>query len=301
MERILITGSNGLLGQKLTTLLRDKKEVTLLATSRGPERMAHEGAYRYLDLDLTDKAAVHTAVLDFKPTAIINTAALTLVDLCETEKEACQAINVDAVATLLSASEAVGAHLVHVSTDFVFDGTSGPYREEDEVNPLSEYARSKHEAEQLLIRSDYKHWAIARTIILYGVGENMSRSNVVVWAREILKAGGEMNIVDDQFRSPTLAEDLADGCWAIAQRKAKGIYHLSGPEVMSIHEMVIRIAKYYDFDASNVNAVQTDALSRPAARPPYTGFHIDKARRDLDYAPRSIEEGLAVMDEQSPL
>jgi len=298
MHRIMITGSNGLLGQKLVHLLRDKSGVTLLATARGDERMSHKSGYNYRSLDITDRSAILDCFEDFKPTAVINTAAMTNVDACESEIEACHAINVEAVSYLLEASQLHDTHLIHLSTDFVFDGEAGPYRESDIPNPLSEYARSKYKAEQLLLNSGYANWAVARTIIIYGVGENMSRSNVVLWAKDSLQSGKTIDIVDDQVRSPTLAEDLALGCWGIAEHKATGLYHLSGPEVMSIYEMVLQIADYYGLDSSLVRPVQTDALGRPAARPPRTGFIIDKARADFRYTPRSLKEGLALLDKQ---
>lgn len=275
--------------------------MTLLATSTGQNKISISTGYTYQSLDITNSKQVSQVTNGFRPTHIINTAALTLVDLCEDEVEKCHDVNVKGPAHLLKAAKEHSAHLVQVSTDFVFDGLDGPYVETDETNPLSEYARSKHEAELLLQFSDYKKWSIARTIILYGAGENLSRSNVVLWAREALRNGESMSIVDDQFRSPTLAEDLAEGCWAIAERSAYGVYHLSGPEVMSILEMVQRIARYYNFDEKSINPVKTDSLARPAARPPRTGFIIDKARKDLDYDPRTIEQGLALIDEQAPL
>jgi len=301
MYRILITGSNGLLGQKLVHLLRNKKDVELLATSSGVNRMSAQEGYRYQSLDVTSKPQVDELLDKWRPTTIIHTAALTLVDLCETEIERCHALNVSSVEYLLAAAERIKAHLLHISTDFVFNGESGPYKEDDIPDPLSEYARSKYRAEQILIHSKYKHWSIARTIILYGHTENMSRSNVVLWARDTLKKGGPVKIVDDQFRAPTLAEDLALGCWAITENHAYGIYHLSGPETISVIEMVRRIARFYGLSEENISATDTASLGQAAARPPHTGFILDKARKDLGYAPRSLEEGLALLDEQLPL
>ncbi|NND93409.1 MAG: SDR family oxidoreductase [Flavobacteriales bacterium] len=301
MHRIVLTGSNGLLGQKLVQLLKNKKNVSLLATSAGDNRISDDSGYEYRCMNITDAKEVDRVLSEFKPTAVINTAAMTLVDLCETEREKCHQVNVTGVANLLDSCKHLDAHLVQVSTDFVFDGEDGPYAEEDDPNPLSEYAKSKYRAEQLLLSSDYKNWSIARTIILYGVGENMSRSNVVLWARETLKKGSEMNIVHDQFRSPTLAEDLALGCWAIVERGKTGVFHLSGPETMSIIELVKRIASYYDLNDDNINPIDTRSLGQPAVRPPRTGFILDKAINELDYSPRTLEEGLALIDQQLPL
>jgi dTDP-4-dehydrorhamnose reductase len=301
MHRILITGSNGLLGQKLVHLLRSNSEVELLATSTGANRISSEEGYSYQSLDISNREAVLSICKVFKPTAIVNTAAITLVDLCETEQELCQLVNVTAVGYLLEAARAEQAHLLQVSTDFVFNGQAGPYRETDTPDPLSVYSRSKFDAECLLAASEYTNWSIARTMIIYGVGENMSRSNIVLWARKALRDSQDMNVVGDQFRSPTLAEDLAEGCWLILKHNAKGVYHLSGPETMSILEMVYAIAAYYGFDVSKVKEIDTASLGQPAARPPRTGFIIDKARAILGYSPRTLIQGLELIDKQSPI
>jgi dTDP-4-dehydrorhamnose reductase len=121
---------------------------------------------------------------------------------------------------------------------------------------------------------------------------------VVLWARKALEQGQPIKVVDDQWRMPTLAEDLADGCIRIAKRGATGIYHLSGPDGMSILELVYRVGRYFGLDTSVVTPIKSESLGQPAKRPPHTGFVLDKARRDLGYAPRTFEEGLAVLAAQ---
>ena len=295
--RILITGSNGLLGQKLVKLLAKKEGVELLASSKGKNRITNKEGYQYESLDITNQSEVIAIVDRFHPDAIINTAAMTNVDACETDKELCWDLNVNAVKYLIGASEQNNSHLIHLSTDFVFDGENGPYREEDQPNPLSYYGKSKYEAEKLLEASNTK-WSIARTIIVYGIGENMSRSNIVLWAKEALEKGNPLTIVDDQFRSPTLAEDLAMGCWLIAKKEAKGIYHLSGKDVMSIIDLVYRVSDFYDLDKSIVTPIKSVSLNQAAKRPPKTGFILDKAINDLNYSPCSFEEGLTILTQQ---
>ena len=126
----------------------------------------------------------------------------------------------------------------------------------------------------------------------------MSRSNIVLWAKEALEKGSPLTIVDDQFRSPTLAEDLAMGCWLIAQKEAEGIYHLSGKDVMSIIDLVYRVADFYELDKSIVTPIKTSSLNQAAKRPPKTGFILDKAVNDLGYNPVSFEEGLTELTKQ---
>lgn len=295
--RILVTGSNGLLGQKLIKLLNNKSDIELLATSKGANRVSNKEGYQYQSLDITNQQEINSVYDAFKPNAVINTAAMTNVDDCEDDKELCWDLNVNAVKYLIEASKKHSTHLIHLSTDFVFDGESGPYRETDQPNPLSYYGKSKYEAEKLIQASDIK-WAIARTIIVYGVAENMSRSNIVLWAKDALAKGNPLTIVDDQFRSPTLAEDLAMGCWLIAEKQAEGIYHLSGKDYLSVLDLVYAVADFYGHDKSNITPISSTSLNQTAKRPPKTGFILDKAINDLDYSPCTFKEGLAIITEQ---
>ena len=295
--KILITGSNGLLGQKLVALLANKEGVTLLTTSKGANRISNTNGYQYQSLDITNEKEVAAIFNAFKPDTIINTAAMTNVDSCESLQKECWELNVTAVEYLIKYAELHQAHLIHLSTDFVFDGENGPYKESDQANPLSYYGKSKLAAEKLVQQANTK-WSIVRTIIVYGVAENMSRSNIVLWAKEALEKGDPLTIVDDQFRSPTLAEDLAMGCWLIAEKQATGIFHLSGKDLMSIIELVYRVADFYNYDKSNVQPIKSNSLNQAAKRPPKTGFILDKAINELGYNPCSFEEGLAIVDEQ---
>ncbi len=295
--RILVTGSNGLLGQKLVKLLAGKDDIDLIATSKGENRVTKVSGYQYHSLDITKPEEVNVVFETFKPNVVINTAAMTNVDACEDNKELCWDLNVNAVKYLVVASEKYNTHLIHLSTDFVFDGEAGPYKETDQPNPLSYYGKSKYEAEKLLQQSNIK-WSIVRTIIVYGVVEDMSRSNIVLWAKEALEKGNPLTIVNDQFRSPTLAEDLAMGCWLIAEKGAEGIYHLSGKDTMSIIDLVNRVADFYGYDKSIITPISSKSLNQAAKRPPKTGFVLDKAINDLDYSPCSFEEGLAIVTKQ---
>lgn len=294
--RILITGSNGLLGQKLVHQLIDNSEFELLATSMGENRMSilKEANYskNYQSLDITNQEEVEKVVASFKPNVIINTAAMTNVDACETDRENCWKLNVTAVEYLIDACKKVDAHLIHLSTDFVFDGENGPYKEEDQALPLSYYGQSKLASEQLMQNSGLNHWSIARTIIVYGVAENMSRSNIVLWAKEALEKNQTIKVVDDQFRMPTWADDLATGCLLIAKKQANGIFHLSGKDFMSIYELVERVADFFGLEKNTIEKIKSNSLNQAAKRPPKTGFVLDKSITILGYNPISFEEGL---------
>ena len=296
--RILITGSNGLLGQKLITALRKDPAVELIATSRGADRTPQALGDRYRAMDITVQVEVDTVFDSVKPEVVIHTAAMTHVDACELDPAACKLQNVTATEHLVNAAKRHNSHFIFLSTDFIFDGENGPYREGDEAAPLSIYGHSKLEGERLVLNAGLAKWAIARTIIVYGIAEGLSRSNVVLWAKSALEKGQPIKVVDDQWRMPTLAEDLADGCIRIAKRGATGIFNLSGPDDMSILELVTRVGAFFKLDTSVVSPVKSDSLGQPAKRPPRTGFVLDKARRELGYAPKGFEEGLAVLSGQ---
>jgi dTDP-4-dehydrorhamnose reductase len=297
-KKILITGSNGLLGQKLIKQLAVHPHFQPIATSLGSNRLESLKNIEYYALDITDKTAVSELLVNLEPDVVINTAAMTNVDACEQQREECRKINVDAVAYLLDACEKINAHFIHLSTDFVFDGEAGPYKETDLPNPLSFYGQSKYDSEQIILKSSYKNTAIARTIIVFGIVENMSRSNLVLWAKDALSKQQPINVVTDQFRSPTWADDLAKGCILIAEKNAAGIYHLSGPETHSIFDLVCQVADFYGLDKSLIKPINSDSLNQPAKRPPLTGFILDKAKQDLGYNPLTFKEALQELDKE---
>ena len=297
MKKILVTGSNGLLGQKIIYNLLARENFEIIATARGTNRLKEKNGYEFVSLDITDENAVFDVFEKHQPNVVINTAAMTNVDQCESEKEACWELNVNAVKYLAQASEKHNSHLIHLSTDFVFDGENGPYTEGDEPNPLHYYAESKLASERVL--QDYNiKWSIARTIIIYGIVDDMSRSNLVLWAKSSIENKQTINVVNDQYRSPTLAEDLAEGCILIAEKEAEGIFHLSGPETHCILDLVYMVADYYDLDKSYIKPITSASLNQAAKRPPKTGFIIDKAKEVLGYNPVGFREGIKILENQ---
>lgn len=297
MKKILVTGSNGLLGQKLVYKLKDRTDVELIATARGENRLLDQSGYTFYSMDIGNRANVDEVIDCIKPDHIIHTAAMTQVDDCELDHEACDRANVDAVQYIVDAAERHNSHLVHISTDFIFNGKEGPYDEEGVADPLSYYGMAKWKGE-LIVQNSKLRWAILRTVLVYGIVDNMSRSNIVLWAKGALEKGNPINVVDDQFRSPTLAEDLADGCILAVDKNATGIYNISGKDQFAIIDLVRTVADYYGLDKSLIRPVSSETLNQPAKRPPVTGFILDKARRELGYNPHNFTEGIALMEEQ---
>ena len=292
--KILITGSNGLLGQKIVEFCIEKS-IDFIATSSGDNRNPSCPLARYKPMDITNGNEVKKVISDSKPTHVIHTAAITNVDYCQLHPSECEKVNNNAAQFLAETCEKLNIHFQFLSTDFVFDGEKGNYSEEDEVNPISIYGASKAATENFLIHGDYKNWSIVRTIIVYGKGNNLSRSNLIVWAKESLENGIAMKIIDDQFRAPTFVDDLAQACLEIITREATGIYNISGPETYSIFEIVSKIAAHFDYSLENVERISSLTLNQPAKRPPKTGFNIAKAKSELNYSPRTIEESLELI------
>ena len=232
-----------------------------------------------------------------KITGVINCAAYTDVDKAEENQKQANLINHTAVKELATIAKTKNIKLIHISTDFIFVGEEGPYSETDEPNPLSYYGLSKLKSEQLLYDSTI-NWTILRTIILYGTAENLQRNNIVLWGRKALKEGKPLNIIDDQFRSPTLAEDLAKACVLAIEKQATGIFNASGKDFMSIFEMIERMADFYNCDKSNINRISSETLNQKAKRPPKTGFMLTKSNEELGYEPHSFEEGLKLLEQQ---
>jgi dTDP-4-dehydrorhamnose reductase len=297
VKKVLITGSNGLLGQKLVQLLTEDSNYELHASGRGANRLPEGENYIFHSLDITDKTAVSKTISEIKPDFIIHTAAMTNVDQCETEKEACWQQNVEAVKYLSEAASKNKSFLIHLSTDFIFDGKNGPYDEHAKAKPLSYYGESKLAAEKIILKSKSK-WAIVRTVLVFGIAHDMSRSNIILWVKKNLEEGKNIQVVDDQFRTPTLAEDLAMGCYLIMENEATGIFNISGKEMLTPYDMALKTADFFKLDKKFITKTDSTKFKQPAVRPLKTGFIIDKAVNELGYDPHTFEEGIQLLAAQ---
>ncbi len=291
--KLVITGSNGLLGQKIVNQCI-KKNLDFIAISKGENRNPFCEEKHYYSIDISKQEEVDSLLKeDF--THIIHTAAITNVDYCESFPEECENVNVKATHILFQLAIAKNAHFQLLSTDFVFDGKKGNYDETDEVNPLSVYAKSKVAAESLLLKDDYTNFSIVRTIIVYGTASQLSRSNMILWALDALPKGLEMKLVNDQFRAPTWANDLGWACVQICKLNQKGVFHISGDETLSIEDWVKKIAEILEINQDKIIAISSESLNQSAKRPPRTGFNLKKAKEILGYSPTSFEETIKTL------
>ncbi len=292
--RILLTGANGLFGQHVLSHLLTQSGYEVFATGKGQNRNP-AGDYSYFSCELTNQHEVKNLIESARPDYLIHAAAKTQVDDCEVNRGSCWESNVLATGYLLDEMAKGGGHVQYISTDFVFDGERGNYLETDDPNPVNYYGESKLEAEKL-VQSSRLSWSIARTVLVYGVASDLSRSNILTWIYKSLKNNQPIRVVTDQIRTPTFVEDLAEGSLLILKNQAEGIYHISGDEVMSPYDLAIKIADYFDFDRSLITPVDASTFSQAGKRPQKTGFVINKARESLGFNPKTFDESLEVLE-----
>lgn len=290
-KSVVITGSNGLLGQTLVNLLLEESNMyEVIGFSRGVNRSRRDD-FKYVSIDITDKEGLETQLYDIKPDFIVNTAAMTNVDACESNKEACKELNVSAVGYLTEISKKINAHLIHISTDFIFDGIQGNYKETDLPNPLSYYGETKLQSEDILNKSSID-FTILRTILVYGLTPDMTRNNIVLWIKESLEQQKEITIVNDQFRAPTYVLTLAEACMRCIDIRAKGTFNIASNALLSIYEIALQVAEVFGLDPQYIKPIATATLNQPANRPPKTGFDLTKTKNELNFHPKSFMEDL---------
>ncbi len=289
---IIVTGANGLLGQHLVTDLI-AHNYGVMAVSRGESRIRNFHG-KYIDMDITDGVAVRELIVTHKPDVIIHAAAMTQVDDCETDKQSCYNINVTATRFLVDAARETNSRLIYISSDFVFDGQSGPYSEQDEPSPVNYYGSTKVTGEKAIMESAVR-WSIVRTVLVYGNTVEGTRSNLVDWVKRSLEEGKTLKIVGDQFRTPTFVDDLVRGIQLVLEKSADGIYHISGKEELTPYDMAIQTAQILELDETLIEKVDSKTFPQAGIRPMKTGFVIDKARRELGYEPMTFRESLETM------
>lgn len=291
-RKIVVTGSNGLLGQKLIKLLIQHNEVEVYALSRGRNRMTRSKGYTYVDIDLSEEDKLKGLLESIRPDFLVHTAAMTNVDACEVNKTECDRMNVRVVRHLVDVLEGMGTHLVHLSTDFVFSGLKGSlYTEDDPPDPVNYYGLSKLKSERIIEESGIS-FTILRTVLVYGLVDENDRSNVVLWVKNSLEQNKHINVVTDQLRMPTYAEDLAEACWLAVQTRAAGTFNVSSSELISIYELALLVADAFDLNKELIHPVETSELSLPAKRPLSTGLDLGKSVSLLKLPLRSFRDRL---------
>ena len=285
--RITVTGANGLVGSRLCRLLVVEGHA-VTAVARGQRRTV--GDYEFLSCDLSDRDSVRRALDSARPEVIIHTASMTDVDGCERDPDGAWAANVVAAGNVAREASASGAHLVHVSTDYVFDGQDGPYDEEARPNPAGVYARTKwlgEEAAQLLAGS----WAIARTAVVYGFPPSQ-RPNFGSWLLGTLREGKTARLFVDQYVSPSLALNVAEQLAELASRRLSGIWNVAGAEVVNRMEFGEALTDVFGLDRRLLVPSKLADAGMASPRPPRSGLRVDKALAALKARPLGLRASL---------
>ena len=294
MRTICVTGGNGLLGSKVLSAACGMYRLISIDLRKAPTVWYDN--LEYIQGDVTDRKSIYDQIARSRSDCVIHTAAFTDVDGCEKEKEKAWRVNVCGTENVALACKALGAKMIHLSSDYVFDGKDGPYGEDDEPNPISFYGKMKLESERI-IRNILENFVIARTMVLYGYSPGV-RMNFVTWLIDKLSRGEKVQVVMDQYGTPTLADDLAKILVILFQKDGQGIYHTAGREWISRYNFAQRVAEIFNMDSSLIVKTMSDCLKQQAPRPLMSGLKIDKICQEMGATFQSVKESLFTMKHQ---
>ena len=290
MQKVLITGVNGFVGSYLARLLL-QNNMQVIGTGKGDCRLnITDKNFTYEPLDFTDKEKCNSVFQKYNPEVVVHTGAVSKPDECEQNREEAYRQNVSGTQNLLGEAEAINAFFIFLSTDFIFSGIEGMYREEDAASPVNYYGQTKVEAEAAVIKYS-GDWCIVRTVLVYG-DPCGGRHNILTNVADSLRQKKALKIFNDQVRTPTYVEDLVRAIATIIDKKKTGIFHISGEDILTPYQMAIAVADHLQLETTLISPVKEDEFVQPAKRPLKTGFDISKAKRELNYQPTSFAEGL---------
>lgn len=302
MTTLWVTGASGIVGSRLVKDAAQSGHYDrICAFAHGDVTTPPFTApgVEWTSLDIGDGAAVTAAAQAAPPDIIINPAAMTNVDACETRRDDAKRANADGPRHLAMVSRQHGAHLLHVSTDYVFPGDDehpGPYAEDAAPRAINYYGQTKLEGEEAIteVCGDDSPATIVRTALVYGLG---ARTNFVTWIAREIGAGKRVKIVRDQFNTPTVADDLAAALLWLAAQQRTGIYHVAGPDRLGRHDWALAIVRHFGLDEQLIDWVTTPDLGQPAPRPLQSGLSTNRLLAEpMAPRPRGIAQGLAEID-----
>ncbi|HZI11043.1 MAG TPA: SDR family oxidoreductase [Myxococcus sp.] len=288
--RFVVTGSNGLIGSRACGLLQQRGH-HVVGLGRGARRTG--GDYGYVGVDLTREADVAAALEAAAPEVVIHCASMTEVDACEKDPEAAYAGNVNAAAAVARGARKAGAHLVHVSTDYVFDGEAGPYDEAAVPNPRGVYSVTKHMGEGAA-RVLAPGCAIARTAVVYGWPPVEGRLNFGAWLVTSLEKGQPVRLFEDQVVSPSFADNVAAMLVELGERRLGGVWNTCGGTVLDRVAFGQALCEVFGFDPKLIVPTRMAELKLPSPRPLKSGLKTDKARTQLSEKPLELAASLSL-------
>ena len=290
LSKIVFTGISGLLGGYFSKLKSPGYELLGVADNN----VVDNGKYLF-KVDITDKEQVLDFVKKIKPDVIVHAASIGNVDYCESHPDEAFRVNLEGTKNVIEAAKEIGAKIIFISSNAVYDGENTPYDENAKLNPIDIYGKTKVEGERIVLGSNLEY-VIIRLMTMYGWPQNGGRANPVTWIIDSLKKGEKINVVNDIYNNHLWANQAAEAIWeVIKQAKFGHIFNVAGLDCVSRYDLALKVAEIFDLDSSLVNPVSSDFFKAIAKRPKNTCFNITKMANDLGLKPLSIEEGLNLM------
>ncbi len=290
MKRVLIIGSNGLVGQAIVNFLQDFNDYKIIACSKN-QNINQNLKSQFEILDITNYSQTNYIISLYNPDTVINTAAVSSIDECKNNKDICLQTNFLAVKNLSDFCSLHKINFIHFSSDFVFQGTKQFYTETDIPEPVNYYGQTKLLAENEILNNN-TNAAIIRVELVYGYFKNLQRQNIVTWVINSLKNKKQIKVVSDQYRTPTYNYDIAQATKQIIDKQETGIFHVSGDERLSIYEIATKTAEIFNLDNKLITPILTTDLNENELRPKDTSLNIEKARNLLNYNPLGLSTNL---------
>jgi len=284
--RLFITGGSGLLGSRLAEIAADRGDDVFSGYCHHLPEVGER-----IKFDLEDKGGIRDKILEVRPEVVYHTAALTDVDRCDTDQDLAWKINVEGTESVAKSAAEVGAFVVYVSTDYVFDGDRGFYREDDRTDPINNYGLTKLLGERFCD-------CVARTCVIYGARPASGKVNFALWLIEKLKDGGEARIVTDQYVTPTLNTNLAKMLLEAGDKRLSGIYHMAGATRISRYGFAQRLAEVFGLDPQLVIPSKMSDMIWKAKRPEDSSLDVARAQAILDDGPYDLEKSLTALKEE---
>ncbi|MGB1003278.1 MAG: SDR family oxidoreductase [Salibacteraceae bacterium] len=292
IKRVLVTGSNGFIGSLIVNHLLNQTNVQVFGTSRGRNRNEQLNPKFYLNLNLLDLLGLNSCLENIRPNIVVHCAAISQVDLCEKNQELCRNVNIEATKIISNYCKKFYAKIVFLSTDFVFNGSNKWEDEESQPNPQSIYAKSKYECEKF-IQCTNSNWVIIRPVLVYGFSPVAARPNIFSWVYNSVVSGIQINVVDDQMRTPTFVGDVIRLVALSINSHQIGVYNLGGENVISVFEFAMEIERQLRIDHKFVVPTKSAHTLGGELRPINSCFKNLKVKRDFNLCPIGIIEGVA--------
>jgi len=293
--KLLVTGASGLFGSKLAETAFAAKLDVYSGFSRDSVLFGFP-----VKFDVSDKNQVDSAFATVKPDFVVHAASLTDVDKCERDHSLAWKINVEGTKNVAEATARHGAFLVYISSDYVFGGEKGCYRENDTPDPINYYGLTKLRAEETA-KKLVPYCCIARASVIYGASPAAGKVNFALWLLNKLRNGEKARIVTDQWNSPTLNTNLADMVLEVVNRRLSGVFHLCGASRVSRYELALQIAETFGLEAELIERVDSSTLRLLARRPKDSSLDVSKATKLLKNKPLQLVDSLALLKQELTL